>query len=341
MLNRSQIYTLLILRNREDTIFSQLPIELIREISEFGQNPNSEFATTLKHVARGELEEAKAMLDQNPRFVLQSGTVMTRAGLTVCQKTPLEVALGEGDPEMAAMIMSYFSQFEGGEREKEKQLERYRPLIEHMQNQKPYDLTKLIELIKNSSAKDVTAALHKDMEHDSNLRDALIQFRKDVNLSIVKKPQMHYNYQTIIHALEIFDREWDNLYRASGNNYDKCDLVWRQVIGYLQRGLPAVDRFAFARGLYDLVENKMKMSLERNVEYKYGNGSFPDTSSGEDLAGLGFDYGIWAGGGCGRRGNRVATGGVGVSLVTKLMSNKNFRLQNLCEPPQNRNRVHV
>ena len=315
MLNRSQIHTMLMLRNREDNIFGKLPIELIREISEFGQNPNSEFATTLKHVARGELEEAKAMLDQNPRFVLQSGTVMTRAGLMVCQKTPLEVALGEGDPEMAAMIISYFSQFEGGEREKERQLERYRPLIEHMRNQEPYDLNRLIEIIKNSSAVDVTAALNKDMEHESKLRDALIQFRKDVTPGIVKKPQMHYNYQTLIHALEIFDLEFDNLRLASGYNHDK--LVWRQVIGYLERGLPAIGRFAFARGLRDLVENKMP--LERKVAFKLTDNSFPDTSSGDDRKGLGFDYGLY----------ETLAPCLFLALVTKLMSHKNFRFAEL------------
>jgi hypothetical protein len=176
-----------------------------------------------------------------------------------------------------------------------------------------------------SSAKDVKAALDKNMDPPSVLCDELIKFRNAVTLKEVTKLQMHYNYQTLILALEIYDGKWDDLYRASGNNYDKCDLVWRQVIGYLQRGLPAVDRYAFARGLYDLVKNKKP--LERTTKYKYGDGSFPDTSNVvSDSSGLGFDYGIyglvgqaeqWGPSGSGRRG------------CTKLMSSKNFRLAKL------------
>lgn len=96
-----------------------------------------------------------------------------------------------------------------------------------------------------------------------------------------------------MHAFELYDREWNNLYQASGNNYDKLYLVWRQVIGYLQRGLPAVDRFAFAMGLYDLVESKKP--LVRKTEYQYGEGSFPDVAPNDSSrAGVGFDYGIYA-----------------------------------------------
>ena len=81
--------------------------------------------------------------------------------------------------------------------------------------------------------------------------------------------------------------EWG--YLINKGNFDKCNLVWRQVIGYLQRGLPAVDRFAFARGLYIEVNNA---ELERKFEFKGGRSSFPDTGGSE--FGLGFEYGMVA-----------------------------------------------
>lgn len=181
------------------------------------------------------------------------------------------------------------------------------------------------------------------MMHESELRDALIQFREDVNPGTVKKPQMHYNYQTLIHAFEIYDRERDGLYQARGNNHDKCDLAWRQVIAYLQRSLPAVDRFAFARGLYDVVENKKP--LERTFNYKYGNGSFPDTSPTDSCAGLGFDYGIygWCGGRV--RGRRAGVWGrlawPGGCALQNLCRTKTSDLQNLCSDTQNRKQFPV
>jgi hypothetical protein len=133
------------------------------------------------------------------------------------------------------------------------------------------------------------------MSHESLLRDALCKFRDDVRPKEMTEPGMHYNYQRLIYAFNLLDREWKNL--KNGDNDDKCDLVWRQVFGYLQRGLPAVDRFAFAQDLYDLVEHHAP--LMRNTDFKYGDGSFPDTPKDDaDFTGLGFDNGIYERGRC-------------------------------------------
>lgn len=329
MLNHSQIKLLLLFKKREGNLFCKLPIELIRkELIEHSQDPHSDFAKTLNHVARGEMQAAKAMLDKNPRFVLQSGNVVTRAGLVVNCKTPLECALGEGDAEMAEMIISYFSKFEGGEAAKESQLERYQPLIKNMLNQDHYNLTELIEIIKNSSAIDITAALNKNMDHASKVRDALIEFRKAVDPRDINKPRMHYNYQTLIHAFNIYDSQWSSLFQASENNLDKCELVWRQVIGYLQRSLPAFDRFAFANGLSDLVA--LNISVKRTTDYKYGTGSFPDTSTDASCSGLGFDYALG-----GRAAGSALRGGC-AGLFQTYLQQKLMDLLNLCNSSQNK-----
>lgn len=341
MLNRNQYLFLQFKARRDaDCLFSQLPPEIIREISTFGRD-DTEFNKALNHAAYGQLDDVKKILEKNPALVLLAGNVTTPGGLQVKNTTLLEFALLSGDPEMAEMILSYFDQLKnadgskqaGADEEKQRQLSRCKAAIDELPNQQPYDLTKLIGIIKAATPADVTAALNKDMKHPSELRDALMQFRKDVSSGTVKKPQMHYNYQTLIRALEIYDREWNSLYRASGNNYDKCDLVWRQVIGYLQRSLPAVDRFAFARGHYDLVENKKP--LERKTDYKYDNGSFPAISpTDSSLTGLGFDYGIYVGVG----GRRCGRGGM---LLQNLCRTKTSDLQNLCSNTQNRKQSRV
>lgn len=333
MLTRSQVYTLLLLRHRGNTLFSRLPIDLIRNISDFGQDPQSNFAKALHYVAYGELTEAKALLDQHPRLVLQAGTVVTPGGLTVIRTTLLECALGAGDPEMAVMILPYFSHVAGGENEKEQQLARYRPCIEGMLNQPPYDLTALIDIIKASSWDAISAALNKEMNRESKLRDALMQFRQEVTPGTVTRPRMHYHYPTLLHAFEIFYREWNDLEEdvgCGGGPRPKCDLVWRQVIGYLQRGLPAVDRFAFARGLYDIVENKAP--IERVIGE---SGSFWPSAAAvdSDFVGLGFDYGISSGGRAEKEALRMARVGPSGQHISKLMSSKNIRLAELM-PPQ-------
>lgn len=292
MLTREQFYDLLTLRNREDNIFSVLPDELLCHISDVGQESDEVIKEALRLAADGTekaLNELTAMLDKNPQLLLQAGNVMTRGGLTVIRTTLYEFFIAAGDPIAAKRIEPYFSKFEGGEAQKEKQLKRYRPHIEALakqieSKQPAYDLKPLIDIIKQSSAADVTAALNKDMAHVSLLRDALIQFREAVRPKR-KAVGMHYeHYTTFMQAFDLLYDEWMNL--KNGDNYDKCDLVWRQIIGYLMRGLPHIDRFAFARGFQD---------GERTLSYKYDRGNyFPDTTSGDaDFSGLGFDVAIF------------------------------------------------
>jgi hypothetical protein len=294
MLTNRQIFTLFTCNDSKENCAreSWLPEEVARIIA-FDQASTKAAAMLLHYVAYGELTKAEEMIKADPALLLQASDVVTRSGLLVKRVTPYECALGAGDPECAAMMAPYFAKIQKGEQERAAQYERYKPAINGMMNEldqtEKDKLETLIEIIKGSANNDVTAALLKDMSHGSLLRDALCNFRDDVRPKEVTQPEMHYNYQRLIYAFNLLDREWTKL--NNGNNYDKCDLVWRQVIGYLQRGLPAVDRFAFAKGLYDLVENHGP--VVRNTDFKYGGGSFSDTLKGDsDFSGVGFDYGI-------------------------------------------------
>jgi hypothetical protein len=107
------------------------------------------------------------------------------------------------------------------------------------------------------------------------------------------KVGMHFNYQSLIHAFDIFECESHNL--RNGKNDDKCDLFWRQVIGWEERWLPARDRQVFAQGLWDVV--KKNEPLQRKFKFKYGAGNYPITAGDNLHSGLGFDYGIGMGAG--------------------------------------------
>jgi hypothetical protein len=300
MLTREQVYTMLILRNRADNIFSFLPNDLIRHISDINPNPNGDINIALRHAAFGTKEDIAIvveMIKKNPRLLLQAGHVRTRGGIPVIRTTLYEFFLGEGDPASAKQIEFGFANIPNGENQRIRQYERYRPHIEALAKQietkqPAYDLRPLIEIIKNSSAADITEALNSNdpnraATRNTPLRAALAKFRRAVSPKR-KTIGMHYeHYTTLIQALELLYNEWV----ALSNNYadyDKCRLVWRQIIGFLQRSLPAVDRFAFARAFDD---------DERTVNYKYdAAGSFPDAAdAGDDLdlSGLGFDEAIF------------------------------------------------
>ncbi len=176
----------------------------------------------------------------------------------------------------------------------ESQIERYRPCIEEMQNQKPDDLTWLIEIVKKSSLADVAAELATGADYDktyqSPLRDALNKFRAeklDPKHRVIATPQIHCNYQNLAHAFDLREREWDNL--EEGNNYDRILLVTQQIIGFIELvELPAYERYVFARGQS---EREIEIrGIMRSCKYKYGDGEFPcyDASLVASHSGVGF-----------------------------------------------------
>ncbi|MCL5272644.1 MAG: hypothetical protein M1486_04985 [Gammaproteobacteria bacterium] len=213
MITRDQIYTMLMMNKGSDTFFSALPIELIKQISDYGQNPNSEIATALKHAAYARKEDVEALLtllDKNSRLLLEAGNVQTPGGDEVRRVTIYEFLLGAGDAELAGIVQDYFAKIDNGEQERVRQYERYRLHIEGMLTQKPYDLEPLIELIKKATPEQVTALLNKDMTGTDDLCKAFIQFRKDWAPKVLSKPCMHYNYASLKHAFKLLEREWDN-----------------------------------------------------------------------------------------------------------------------------------
>lgn len=321
MLSREQAYTIAVAQRRGGNLFTQLPKELLHHILTFGRdNPNStELNTALHYIVFGDLNALKTMLEAAKikaeqaekeedkealkLLLLPIGTTATPGGLTVKNTTLLECAILAGDPEIVAMIKPYFSEFEGGLEEMERQLARCRPCIDAMMTQQPEDLTWLFDIIKAASAEDVAEELRTGKEYDkayqSPLRDALNQWRqakldpKNRVIDVLKAPQMLCNYQNWIHVNAFLNAEWDKNKLEdlilNGNNYDKVYLILRQLRGLLELlELPVCERFAFAN---DQVENPPAQTT-RSLNYKHTNGSFPnfDPSSIESHSSLGFDF---------------------------------------------------
>jgi len=102
MLTREQLHTFLCMRKLKATLFSAVPRDLFPYMGQASManfSKDSEIAKLLHHIAYGDLQSAKIMLEVNPGLVLQAGHVETPSGLKVLHTTPLECALGAGDPE--------------------------------------------------------------------------------------------------------------------------------------------------------------------------------------------------------------------------------------------------
>ena len=113
MLTREQLYTMLILRNREDNIFSVLPTELIDHIGNINNHPDSEINVALRLAASGieeDMVELVKMVTANPRLLLQAGNVVTRGGVPVMRTMLYEFFLCEGDPDGAKPIEFGFAE---------------------------------------------------------------------------------------------------------------------------------------------------------------------------------------------------------------------------------------
>ena len=265
----------------------RLPHEVTKIITE----QQIRAAQLLEHVAFGRETEAKAMLEVDPTLLLRQyrSTVMTPSGLAVIDVTPFECALGGGDPEMVKMMAPYFEQFNGGETERKEQYAKYQPHIENIMKQTPsYDLTKLFATLINSTDQDVQAELNHTTHYKSDLRTELEAFRKHFTPGSMNTPGMHFNYQDLYHAYDIFENQWQKL--VHGNNYDKCWLFCRQVIGFEQRNLPARDRQIYASGLYYVVNGGQYVAV-RLFDLKNDKGqAFPIMSGSNSHVGLGFDF---------------------------------------------------
>jgi hypothetical protein len=252
---------------------------------------------------------------------------VTRGSVPVIRTTLYEFFLGEGDPASAKRIEFGFAEIPNGEGERIRQYERYKPHIEALAEQiklkKPaFDLRPLIGIIKQSSPTDITAALNKDMEHESVLRDALIEFRNVVRPKRMTVGMHYKHYITLMQAFDLLYDKWEEL-SNNNQNFDKGYLVWRQIIGYLERSLPAVDRFAFARAFDD---------EERTLKFKYTDtgDEFPDCTDAEgdlDLSGIGFDVAIFGG-----RLRLFSAELLRWTTFGQHMSSKNFRLAELMQP---------
>lgn len=304
-LNRSQIETLLFMRScsqEEGSIFPYVPNELILEISGYGREENQkDFALALHYVAYGKLALLKELLTAKPFMVLYGAGITTMPGGSTVERTLLGCAITSGDPEVLPYVKSVYSNLKNGEAEREKELALYRPYIEAMETQEPDDLTWLFKIIIESDIEDVRKELATgddyDWGHKSELRNALNKFRKDkleklhINTgTTLTEPRMLCNYKNRPYACDLLEAEWDNLI-VGGNNYDKHDLVARQIIGLIDLvELPAYERYVFAGGQ---IEGAIKgEAIVRSFEYKHEKGKFfPvfDLALFNSHSGVGFD----------------------------------------------------
>lgn len=262
----------------------------------------------VQFIVYGDLKKAEDLLKANPTLLrtlhTEKVTVKDYSRRKVKQ-TAFQAALCAMDDELCEMLANYLT--------KEEMDSQYQAIFPtgheaYYQAQTAFDFAQIVDAISNSNPADVEKALSLELPNTTPLWVALEQFRADFTKR--SNQEVVFNPQHLIKAFELYDKKYNSW------TSNQQDLFWRQVVGYVQRFLPANIAMDFAQGLYDRVENKVKS--KRSFNFTYGGGSIFPLSLDSSLAGLGYNF---AGG---ARGRVLGRGGGLVRLVGRLF-------QNLCQ----------
>ncbi|WP_133130427.1 F-box protein [Legionella yabuuchiae] len=284
--------------------------------------------TLLLHVIKGEEAEALKMINANLRllFIPSQATAIDYSGRSYKDYTPFQAALLSHDVTLWRKIEPYFNKLPNGQEEKARQFKELFP--EDLPKQKSYNFNTLVQVISNSSDADIMAALRKE-NNDTSICEALKDFRTDFAALAMKETL--FNPLHLITTLKIYDEQFTPW------SWNQRNLFCNQVIGYIQRFLPACHAQALCQGLYSIVIDKNPLRRSLNLQCDAGV-YFPLT----DLAGLGFDFGVYSGTGARMQHQHVAATRVESKLlrgyITQIQQNY-LALSNACDRLDNPSRA--
>src|SRR3990167_1899865 len=161
-----------------------------------------------------------------------------------------------------------------------------------------------------------TEGARRKPANELTLMETLNRFREQFTQK--SHHEIVFNPQHLLRAFEVYLTQFD------GWDWNKRDLFWRQLIGFVQRFLPACDAQAFAQGIYYLTEENE--ALRRSFDFRYGGGSFYPVDF-NSCSSLGFDYA----GGPIRAPRRRHDAVVSARVITKFISSKNSQLGKLMQ----------
>lgn len=276
----------------------------------------------IQAVVQGDISQAKKLIEQNPTLVSLKGDAIDYSHRTIQDVTPFQAALCAWDEEMCKMLMEYM--------QPEEIILEYNQIFPqgvetHCASQKPFNFSEIFNVISQSSDADVQAALSKE-QNETTLCKALNQFRVEfTNLSCQEKI---FNPQHLIMAYNKYIEFYDDRFDRSLQN--KRALFWKQVVGFVQRFLPANIAQDVAQGIYHLVREK-KAAL-RSFKFRTDPGDiFPLTF--DSHSGLGFDYGV----GAMNLNYGTPTNRTDASYFKAYIEDKQHRIS-LCNQPRNATR---
>jgi hypothetical protein len=251
----------------------------------FKPGANEMLDQLLLHIVRGEQKEAEELIRVNPKLLLQSGRVTDYSGRRI-EGTALQLALGAEDVEMSKMITFYLDIYNPSEKfiQYQKQFPPDENKEKNTQEMKALEaVTRAILDAKEGDITtdhaDLTKKIHLTIREPSQTATALDQFKEMLKPKGFISQGKHFNAALLLKALELYGRHYNDF--GGDKTSPKAILFWRQVIGYIQRFLPACYLQEYLR-FYDKGQEK----ITRSLETPYTRPLFPLQSD----SGLGYDF---------------------------------------------------
>lgn len=230
----------------------------------------------LLHVVHGEQDAAMQLIQKNPGLLLLRGSVTDYSGRKLEGVTALQCAYGAEDTEMCMMIISELKQLKDGVKIACEQLtiNSLKPPKQQSEKDKTYFAGLAAVIAKEHF-------LHDELSAATENR--LNQFRDDMCPGVIKNGVFHFNIGTLINAVHVY-RDNDDIWTEK-----QRELYWHQVVGYLERFLPACYAQVLCQGLRNVVRDyepiKRECKLHHNLYYPL------DTKRSERL---GYDFAVYS-----------------------------------------------
>ena len=262
----------------------------------------------------GNEDLVRKIVTSRPELLLDLSAIVTDiSGKEIKELTPLQAAICAGDVDMVQAIKEVLHQkLQRGVTlsfEPELEMQRQFKLIypngvdsEETEQQvkaqefKTSMLNHIFTAINAATVVQVKFELNTPgiNNTDSPLNTALHDFRKQ--FTATSNLEQIFNPFYLLNAFAMYDEQFDNFNGNENDKWDKRNLFWRQVVGYIQRHLPACYLQAFAQGIYSIVRDREKLrrdrdreKLRRDFEFRYDKGFYMRAAVG-DLNNLGYKY---------------------------------------------------
>ena len=257
---------------------------------------------------RAALESVRSDPAQLAALLSDTGTVKDYSDRTITGMTLLQAAAASGDIEMCLMLKKYMAPEEVATQLAEIFPDGIEANDVMLQENSKRDFEPILQVVKQAilaernpdpnnpgdSNNNLNVAL-KNQDNGSALCRALEEFRRQ--FSAISNNEKIFNLQHLLRAFEVYNALWDQCERDGSDRDDKKrDLFWRQIIGYIQRFMPACYAQAFSQGLYYLVKLDQSDSwrpetFKRDLRLRCDNFSYFPIPL-DSRSGLGFDFAV-------------------------------------------------